>query len=173
MYLAFSDGACKGNPGPGGWGCVVESPNAEIWERRGNKLLTTNNQMELSGAIEALRLTPLGSTVQVTTDSQYVIKGITEWMPGWLRRGWKSSTGGDVKNKDLWVLLDAEVRLRQVEWAWVRGHTGHPQNERCDELANLGVAELSLQAASTGPIVLQTHKIKADPARGIDILFEL
>lgn len=178
MYHAFSDGGCKGNPGPGGWGSVVETPNAGTLECRGNKALTTNNQMELMGAIEALRLIPVGASVKLTTDSQYVIKGITEWMPGWKRRNWQASTGGPVKNKELWVELDREVKERNVSWEWVRGHTGHPQNERCDELANLAIAELSVDDAPRSPVQKQLKKkpvdvIAPDPSLGIDAFFEL
>lgn len=184
MYQAFSDGGCKGNPGPGGWGCVVETPNQGVLEGYGNKALTTNNQMELTGAIEALRLTPKGASVTLTTDSQYVIKGITEWMPGWKRRGWQASTGGAVKNKELWMLLDAEVQERNVSWQWVRGHTGHPQNERCDELGNIAIAELTMDtevkskvkraqpAAPLSAKMANAPKL-ADPALGIEASFEL
>lgn len=148
MISLYSDGACKGNPGPGGWGCVAEFPDGGRIEKKGASSLTTNNKMELQGAIEALRLTPLGASVTLTTDSQYVIKGITEWMAGWKKKGWRSSTGS-VKNKELWVTLDSEVTGRHVSWQWVRGHTGHPQNERCDELANEAILELSTSAALT------------------------
>lgn len=141
-YFAYSDGACKGNPGPGGWGCVVELPNGSRVEKRGGELGTTNNKMELMGAITALQNTPIGATVRLTTDSQYVIKGITEWMAGWKRRGWQASTGGEVKNQELWKILDAECIQRKVTFEWVRGHTGHPENERCDELANQAITEL-------------------------------
>ena len=141
MYQAYSDGGCKGNPGPGGWGCVVDDPTGVRRENKGGDPLTTNNKMELTGAIEALRLIPPGATVRLMTDSQYVIKGITEWLPGWKRKGWRSTTG-PVKNKELWETLDAEVQKRSVQWEWVRGHTGHPENERCDELANEAIAEL-------------------------------
>ena len=141
MYQAYSDGGCKGNPGPGGWGCVVDDPTGVRRENKGCDPLTTNNKMELTGAIEALRLIPPGATVRLMTDSQYVIKGITEWLPGWKRKGWRSTTG-PVKNKELWETLDAEVQKRSVQWEWVRGHTGHPENERCDELANEAIAEL-------------------------------
>lgn len=157
VYYAYSDGGCKGNPGPGGWGCVVDSPDGTRAERKGNDCLTTNNKMELTGAIEALRLTPKGGKVRLMTDSEYVIKGITEWMPGWKRKNWMS-TKGPVKNKELWMLLDAEVQDRSVQWQWVRGHTGHPENERCDALANEAIAEL---------------KKPSDPGLGIDAVFEI
>lgn len=182
MYKAFSDGGCKGNPGPGGWGCVVETPSGDTLERYGNKVLTTNNQMELTGAIEALRLVPPGEKVLLTTDSQYVIKGITEWISGWKRRNWQASTGGEVKNRDLWILLDAEVVQRKVDWQWVRGHTGHPQNERCDELGNIAIAELAVNVEITSsvrrknvakPKAPAAPQEKSDPALGIDASFEL
>lgn len=184
MYQAFSDGGCKGNPGPGGWGCVVETPDQGVLEGYGNKALTTNNQMELTGAIEALRLTPVRVSVTLTTDSQYVIKGITEWMSGWKRRDWQASTGGEVKNKELWMLLDIEAQQRTVSWQWVRGHTGHPQNERCDELGNIAIAELTMDtevkrkvkrarsSSSAKAKVIVTNK-GPDPALGIEALFEL
>lgn len=119
----------------------MDDPTGVRRENKGGDPLTTNNKMELTGAIEALRLIPPGATVRLMTDSQYVIKGITEWLPGWKRKGWRSTTG-PVKNKELWETLDAEVQKRSVQWEWVRGHTGHPENERCDELANEAVAEL-------------------------------
>ena len=173
MYKAFSDGGCKGNPGPGGWGCVVEHDSG-IVEKRGGMNHTTNNQMELTGAIEALKATPLNAQVLLTTDSQYVIKGMTEWINGWKRRDWKSSTGGEVKNKELWVLLDAEVSTRKVTWEWVRGHTGHPQNERCDELANQAIAELSVAIPVQTVNVPKTKVVSgSDPALGIDAEFNL
>lgn len=142
IYHAYSDGACKGNPGPGGWGCVVDAPDGTRVERHGGELATTNNKMELMGAIVALKNTPVGATVKLVTDSQYVIKGITEWMSGWKRRNWQASTGGEVKNQELWKVLDAEYMQRKVSFEWVRGHSGHPENERCDELANMGIGEL-------------------------------
>lgn len=141
-YFAYSDGACKGNPGPGGWGSIVDCPNGVRIEVNGGELNTTNNKMELQGAITALQNTPPGSTVSLTTDSQYVIKGVTEWMTGWKRRGWQTSTGESVKNQELWKQLDIEVSRRKVDFKWVRGHTGHPENERCDELANSAITVL-------------------------------
>lgn len=181
MYQAFSDGACKGNPGPGGWGCVVETPDGQTLEAYGNKGLATNNQMELMGAVQALRLAPAGSTVCLTTDSQYVINGITKWIEGWKRRDWQSSTGGTVKNQDLWLLLDAEVQTRTVSWKWVRGHTGHPQNERCDHLGNMAIAELSVnndvEACQRHVALCEVKSLPAakrsDPALGIEAAFEL
>lgn len=150
-YIAYSDGACKGNGqvenAPGGWGMVVVCPNGQKIERCGGKFGTTNNQMELQASIEALNATPAGAKVELTTDSQYVIKGITEWISGWKKRNWVSSTGDAVKNQDLWKALDTAVSTRHVKWHWVRGHTGHPENERCDELANEGIAQLPGGAA--------------------------
>lgn len=139
MIHAYSDGGCKGNPGPGGWGSVVKLSDTNIQERSGFEAHTTNNKMELTAAIEALKLCPAGADVTLTTDSKYVIDGITSWIHGWKRKGWKASTGGDVKNVELWKALDAEVSKRKVKFEWVRGHTGHPENERCDELANIAI----------------------------------
>ena len=142
MFKVFSDGACKGNPGVGGWGVVIESPDGLTFEKKGAAVHTTNNQMELTGAIEALRGTPKGSSVVLTTDSKYVIDGITKWIHGWKKRDWQASTGGAVKNKELWQQLDAEFNQRSVTLEWVRGHTGHIQNERCDQLANEAIINI-------------------------------
>lgn len=134
MIYAFSDGGCRGNPGPGGWGAVVKLD--KTLELNGFDPSTTNNKMELTGAIVALQNTPVGSEVTLSTDSQYVIKGITEWIHGWKRKGWMTAGKDPVKNVELWKQLDAEVSKRKVSWEWVKGHAGHPENERCDELAN-------------------------------------
>jgi ribonuclease HI len=137
---AFTDGACKGNPGPGGWG-VVLTVDGVTTEHHGGEKLTTNNRMELLGAITAIEAMPAGSQVKLTTDSQYVIKGLNEWMPGWKKRGWRTASKEPVKNVDLWKRLDAAIAGHSIEWIWVRGHTGDPGNERADQLANLGCAE--------------------------------
>ncbi len=134
----YTDGACKGNPGPGGWGALLRWGRHEK-ELFGGEALTTNNRMELTAVIRALEALDRHVPVEVHTDSQYVQKGITEWLPGWKRRGWKTADRKPVKNDDLWRALDALVARHQVRWHWVRGHAGHPENERADALANRGV----------------------------------
>ena len=134
----YTDGACKGNPGPGGWGALLVCRGKEL-ELCGGEAQTTNNRMELQAVIEALRKLKRPCQVKVTTDSQYVMKGIQEWMPNWKKRGWKTAAKQPVKNADLWQQLDEEVGRHRVDWAWVRGHIGHPGNERADQLANRGV----------------------------------
>lgn len=137
----YTDGACKGNPGPGGWGAVLfyKGAERELW---GGEAETTNNRMELMAAIMALAALKRHCDVRIVTDSQYVMQGITEWMVNWKKRGWKTATKQPVKNADLWQALDEQVNRHTVEWRWVRGHTGHPGNERADMLANRGVSEL-------------------------------
>lgn len=130
----FSDGACSGNPGPGGWGTLLRY-DGHVRELSGYEAQTTNNRMELLGAIAGLEALRRPCRVRLTTDSQYVKKGITEWIDGWVRRGWKNSQKKDVANRDLWERLLELTRRHEVEWHWVRGHAGHPENERCDELA--------------------------------------
>ena len=139
IYI-FSDCACKGNPGPGGWGAllVTDGHRKEIC---GGEANTTNNRMEMTAVIRALESLKRPSTVEVHTDSQYVQKGISEWMTGWKRRNWRTADGKPVKNQDLWLQLDALSQLHRIEWKWVRGHNGHPENERADELANQGVLQ--------------------------------
>ncbi|WP_372965136.1 ribonuclease HI [Marinobacter sp.] len=137
--VIYTDGACKGNPGPGGWGVVLRYGGAEK-KMHGGESLTTNNRMELIAAIQGLRALNRNCKVDLYTDSQYVRKGITEWMAGWKRNGWKTAARKPVKNADLWQELDAESARHQVTWHWVKGHAGHPGNELADELANLGVA---------------------------------
>ena len=136
----FSDGACSGNPGPGGWGTLLRF-NGHEKELSGYEPQTTNNRMELTGAIAGLRALKRPCRVRLTTDSEYVKKGITEWIDGWVRRGWKNSQKKDVANRDLWEQLLELTKRHQVEWHWVRGHTGHPENERCDELARMAIRQ--------------------------------
>lgn len=140
----YTDGACKGNPGPGGWGAWLKSADAQK-ELFGGELGTTNNRMEMTAVIEALAALKRPCKVTVHVDSQYVLKGMTEWLPGWKARGWKTATKAPVKNVDLWQRLDALVNsgTHQIEWRWVRGHNGNLGNERADQLANQGV-ELAL-----------------------------
>ncbi|MES9832803.1 MAG: ribonuclease HI [Candidatus Thiodiazotropha sp. DIVDIV] len=137
----FSDGACKGNPGPGGWGVVLRYAGQEK-RLHGGEPDTTNNRMELLAVIRGLQELTRASRVQVTTDSQYVKNGITQWIHGWKRNGWKTSARKSVKNADLWRILDSEVSKHEVDWQWVKGHAGHPGNELADELANMGVQEV-------------------------------
>ena len=137
-----TDGACKGNPGPGGWGALLVCGEHRR-ELHGGEPHTTNNRMELTAAIEALAALKRGCRVQLYTDSQYVRNGITEWLPQWKRRGWKTADRKPVKNADLWVRLEEEIQRHDVKWHWVRGHAGDPGNERADELANLGIASLA------------------------------
>ena len=134
----YSDGACKGNPGVGGWGVLLRFGEHEK-RLCGGELSTTNNRMELTAVIEGLRALRRHCRVRVHTDSQYVQKGISEWLPGWKRKNWKASTGKPVKNQDLWQALDTEAARHEIEWHWVRGHAGHPENEEADRLANEGV----------------------------------
>lgn len=133
---AWCDGACSGNPGPGGWGAVLRAGEHEK-ELSGGAAHTTNNRMELTAAIEVLRALKRPVTITITTDSQYVIKGMTEWMPGWIKRGWVNSQKKPVENRDLWEELLEASRPHKVRWAWVKGHSGDPMNERVDELARL------------------------------------
>jgi len=137
----FTDGACKGNPGPGGWGALLRY-GENVKELFGGEEDTTNNRMELMAAIVALETLNRPCQVVVTTDSQYVRQGITEWLEGWKKRNWKNSAKKPVKNADLWQRLDAATQPHQIEWKWVKGHSGHPENEKADQLANKGVEEL-------------------------------
>jgi ribonuclease HI len=134
----FTDGACKGNPGPGGWGAWLRCGKHEK-ELCGGEPLTTNNRMELLAVIRALESLKRPSRARIATDSQYVQKGISEWIKGWKARGWRTSSKAPVKNVDLWQALDAQASRHQIEWVWVKGHAGHDGNERADALANRGV----------------------------------
>ena len=138
----YTDGACKGNPGPGGWGALLRSGTRER-ELYGGEPATTNNRMELTAVIRALAALKQRSRVEVYTDSEYVMKGITEWLAAWKRRGWKTADRKPVKNVDLWRELDELAGRHEVSWHWVRGHAGHPENERADALANRGVTSTS------------------------------
>lgn len=134
----FTDGACKGNPGVGGWGALMRFNDTEK-ELFGGEMLTTNNRMELLAVIRAIEALTRGCKVKVHTDSQYVQKGISEWIANWKKRGWRTSANKPVKNADLWQRLDEVSNGHEIEWLWVRGHAGHVENERADELANRGV----------------------------------
>jgi len=136
----YTDGACKGNPGPGGWGVLLRSGDNQK-ELYGGEASTTNNRMELMAVIQALEALKRPCAVKLYLDSQYVLKGITEWLPGWKAKGWKTASKQPVKNQELWQRLDDLVTKsgHKVDWRWVRGHNGHPGNERADALANLGV----------------------------------
>ena len=135
MIEIYTDGACSGNPGPGGWGAILRSGDTEK-ELCGGEPQTTNNRMEITAVIEALRVLKRPVEARVHTDSQYVQKGISEWIHGWKRRGWKTAAKAPVKNEDLWRELDRLAAQHRIEWVWVRGHAGHAENERADALAN-------------------------------------
>jgi len=142
--FAFTDGACSGNPGPGGWGVLLQARDGDelVRERElsGGEVLTTNNRMELMAAIMALETLERPSSITVVTDSAYVKDGINSWLPGWKRNGWKTAARKPVKNAELWQRLDAARARHDVRWQWVRGHDGHPENERADALARAGMA---------------------------------
>jgi ribonuclease HI len=140
VYM-YTDGACRGNPGPGGWGALLRYKDKEI-ELFGGEPDTTNNRMELTAAIRGLEALKRPCRVTVATDSTYVLKGISEWLPNWIRKGWKTAANTPVKNADLWQLLVEAQRRHEVDWQWIRGHNGHPENERADRLANRGIDEL-------------------------------
>ena len=137
----FTDGACRGNPGPGGWGALLRCGDVEK-ELFGGEQDTTNNRMELQAAIEALKALSRPCSVDLTTDSVYVRNGITTWLDGWKKKGWKTAARQPVKNVDLWQALDLENQRHEVRWHWVKGHSGHAENERADQLANRGIDEL-------------------------------
>ncbi len=134
----FTDGACRGNPGPGGWAAILRHRDTEK-ELTGGEVQTTNNRMEMTAAIVALEALKRPCGVRLYTDSRYVLDGITQWLPGWKARGWRTADKKPVKNIDLWQRLDAAAAPHQVEWIWVRGHAGHPENERADALARAAV----------------------------------
>lgn len=136
----FTDGACSGNPGPGGWGCILRFKGIEK-EMFGGENPTTNNRMEMMAVLQGLNALTRPCTIEVYTDSEYVKKGMTEWLRGWKARGWKTADRKPVKNDDLWKALDEAAGRHSVTWHWVRGHSGHPENERCDELARQGTRQ--------------------------------
>ena len=149
---AFTDGACSGNPGPGGWGVVLRlrsdgTNDGALRELNGGEALTTNNRMELMAAISALNAIKEGTTVDLYTDSNYVKDGISGWIEGWKRNGWRTAAKQPVKNAELWQALDEARKRHQVKWHWVKGHAGHPENERADELARLGMAPFKKKPA--------------------------
>jgi len=137
----YTDGACRGNPGPGGWGVLLQfgSNEKELW---GGERETTNNRMEMMAAIKGLESLKKTCRVMMFTDSKYLLRGITEWMPGWKKRGWITASKKPVKNDDLWKSLDILIQNHEIDWTWVRGHSGHPGNERADQLANRGIDSL-------------------------------
>lgn len=137
----FTDGACRGNPGPGGWGALMRFGDEEK-ELCGGESETTNNRMELMAVIQALSALKRPCDVVLTSDSTYVLKGIQEWMPNWKKRGWKTATKKPVKNVDLWKQLDDVIQVHTIDWQWVKGHSGHAENEIADQLANRGIDEL-------------------------------
>lgn len=145
QVVIYTDGACKGNPGPGGWGVLLRSPDGTEKELFGGEKGTTNNRMEMMAVIQALTALKRPCTVTLHLDSQYVLKGITEWLPGWKARGWKTAAKQPVKNVDLWQQLDQLVTHggHKVDWRWVKGHNGDPGNERADSLANRGVEQIA------------------------------
>ena len=137
--IIHTDGACSGNPGPGGWGAILEF-NGTVKELKGGEALTTNNKMELTAAIEALNALKRSCKVEIHTDSQYVKNGVTAWIHNWKRNGWRTADKKPVKNAELWQALDEALKRHQVSWHWVKGHAGHDENERADQLARDGIA---------------------------------
>jgi ribonuclease HI len=139
--VIYTDGACKGNPGPGGWGALLEYKGTQK-KLRGGEALTTNNRMELMAAIVALETLKEPCAITLNTDSKYMMQGLNEWLPAWKARGWRTADKKPVKNQDLWERLDAAVQRHQIDWQWVKGHAGDPGNEAADQLANLGIEEM-------------------------------
>ncbi|MGH6986801.1 MAG: ribonuclease HI [Caulobacteraceae bacterium] len=146
----FTDGACRGNPGPGGWGAVLRFGQREK-ELFGGAAQTTNNRMEITAAVEALRALKRACRVELSTDSQYLQLGVTQWLPGWKARGWRTADKKPVKNADLWEALEEAIAPHQVVWRWVRGHAGHPENERADALARKGVKAVEMGEETPRP----------------------
>jgi len=141
LIQIYTDGACRGNPGPGGWGAILICGDYRK-EIKGGSLLTTNNIMELTAVIKALEMLKNKSTIEITTDSTYVKDGITKWIHNWKVKGWRTASKKPVKNKELWIQLDTLSSKHTITWKWVRGHTGHPENEIADQLANQGIDDL-------------------------------
>jgi ribonuclease HI len=137
----YTDGACRGNPGPGGWGALLEY-GGETKILYGSENLTTNNRMELTAVIRALAALKRPCKIELCSDSKYVLQGITEWLPNWKKNGWRTSAKKPVMNSDLWQQLDAQANVHDITWRWVKGHSGHVQNEMADQLANRGIDEL-------------------------------
>ena len=150
--LAWTDGACSGNPGPGGWGVLMRAVNGDVIVKertlKGGEAETTNNRMELMAAISALEALTRRSAITITTDSAYVKNGVTGWIHGWKRNGWKTANRKPVKNVDLWQRLDAAQAAHDVTWKWIKGHAGHAENERADELAREGMAPFKAAASA-------------------------
>lgn len=139
--VIYTDGACRGNPGPGGWGAILRCEKGEK-ELYGSEPDTTNNKMELMATIRALRALKVSCDIELWTDSQYVMKGITEWINGWIKNNWKTAAKKPVKNAELWRELLEETKRHKIDWKWVKGHSGHPDNERVDQLANIAIDEM-------------------------------
>ena len=149
QVVIHTDGACRGNPGPGGWGALLGYADRER-ELHGGEVLTTNNRMELTAAIRALAALREPCSVELYTDSEYVRRGITEWLANWKRRGWRTADKKPVKNADLWEVLDREAARHRISWHWVKGHSGHSGNDRADQLANRGIDEMLRHRAQSG-----------------------
>ena len=149
-FVLYTDGGCHPNPGRGGWGVVILQGGRVVDELSGGEARSTNNRMELTAAAEALRAVPEGASAQIHTDSTYVRDGITRWIVGWRRNGWRTKDGGEVKNQDLWRQLDALAATREVQWCWVPGHAGHRHNERADALAAAAIRGARTQGRSSG-----------------------
>ena len=150
--FAYTDGACSGNPGPGGWGVLLQAREdgavVKTRELSGGEAMTTNNRMELLAAISALEALKRGTVITVVTDSAYVKNGVTQWIHGWKRNGWRTAGRDPVKNVELWQRLDEAQARHRVEWQWIKGHAGHPENERADELARAGMAPFKPKASA-------------------------
>ena len=141
--IIFTDGACSGNPGPGGWGALLRYGDTEK-KLFGGELETTNNRMEMTAIIEAFKIVKMDCDITLYTDSKYVMDGITKWLPNWKKKGWITSNKKPVKNKDLWQILEECISKHNIKWQWVKGHAGVPGNEKADELANRGIDELTV-----------------------------